>query len=74
MPWKVERKGKKQRKKLAEQTVEMHRGNNYILYQEGRGHINEQPVLIQDVDEGQIVPLSNLIIVMVMGWGDFDST
>lgn len=44
------------------------------LYQEGRRHINEQAILIQDVDEGQIVSLSNLVVIMVMGWGDFDST
>lgn len=43
------------------------------LYQEGRRHINEQAILIQDVDEGQIVSLSNLVVIMVMGRGDFDS-
>lgn len=44
------------------------------LYQEGRWHINEQAIFIQDVDEGQIVPFSDLVIIMVMRWGDFDST
>lgn len=42
-------------------------------YQEGGRHVNEQAVLIQDVDEGQIVSHSNLIVIMVMGWCDFDS-
>lgn len=52
------------------------RGNNdnETPYQEGRRHVNEQAILIQDVDEGQIVSLSNLVVIMVMGWGDFDST
>lgn len=49
------------------------RDDNETLYQEGRRHINEQAILIQDVDEGQIVSLSNLVVIMVMGWGDFDS-
>lgn len=44
------------------------------LYLEGGRHINEQAILIQDVDEGQIVSHSNIIVIMVMGWGDFDST
>lgn len=48
--------------------------DNEILYQEGRRHVNEQAILIQDVDEGQIVSLSNLVVIMIMGWGDFDST
>lgn len=48
--------------------------DNETLYQEGRRHVNEQAILIQDVDEGQIVSLSNLVVIMVMGWGDFDST
>lgn len=48
--------------------------DNETLYQEGGRHVNEQAVLIQDVDEGQIVSLSNLVVIMVMGWGDFDST
>lgn len=46
--------------------------DNETPYQEGRRHINEQAILIQDVDEGQIVPFSNLVVIMVMGWGDFD--
>lgn len=49
-------------------------GDNETLYQEGGRHVNEQAVLIQDVDEGQIVSHSNLVVVMVVGWGDFDST
>lgn len=43
------------------------------MYQEGRRNVNEQAVLVQDVDEGQIVSLSNLVVIMVMSWGDFDS-
>lgn len=46
---------------------------NETLYQEGGRHVNEQAILIQDVDEGQIVSLSNLVVIMVMSWGDFDS-
>lgn len=48
--------------------------DNETLYQEGGRHVNEQAILIQDVDEGQIVSLSNLVVIMVMSWGDFDST
>lgn len=44
------------------------------MYQEGRRNVNEQAILVQDVDEGQIVSLSNLVVIMVMSWGDFDST
>lgn len=47
--------------------------DNETLYQEGRRHINEQAIFVQDVDEGQIVSLSNLVVIMVMSWGDFDS-
>lgn len=43
-------------------------------YQEGGRHVNEQAVLIQDVDEGQIVSHSHLVVVMVVSRGDFDST
>ncbi len=50
------------------------KNDNETLYQEGGRHVNEQAILIQDVDEGQIVSLSNLVVIMVMGWGDFDST
>lgn len=49
-------------------------GDNETLYQEGGRHVNEQAVLVQDVDEGQIVSHSDLVVVMVVGWGDFDST
>lgn len=49
-------------------------GDNETLYQEGGGHVNEQAIFIQDVDEGQIVSHSNLVVIMVVGWGDFDST
>lgn len=42
-------------------------------YQEGRRHVNKQAVLIQDVDKGQIVSLSDLVVIMVMSWRDFDS-
>lgn len=49
-------------------------GDNEAPYQEGGRHVNEQAVLIQDVDEGQIVSHSDLVVVMVVGWGDFDST
>lgn len=48
--------------------------DNETLYQEGGRHVNEQAILIQDVDEGQIVSLANLVVIMVMGRGDFDST
>lgn len=41
-------------------------------YQEGGWHVNEQAVLIQDVDKGQIVSHSNLVVIVVMCWGDFD--
>lgn len=41
-------------------------------YQEGGGHVNEQPILIQDVDEGQIVSHSDLVVVVVVRRGDFD--
>ena len=59
-------------------TVETHslqggKDDNETVYQEGRRHINEQAILAQDVDEGQIVSLSNLVVIMVMGRGDFDS-
>lgn len=47
--------------------------DNETLYQEGRRHVNEQAIFIQDVDEGQIVSLSNLVVIMVMSRGDFDS-
>lgn len=47
--------------------------NETPLYQEGGRHVNEQAVLIQDVDESQIVSLSNLVVIMIMCWGDFDS-
>lgn len=47
--------------------------DNETLYQEGGRHVNEQAILVQDVDEGQIVPLANLVVVMVVGRGDFDS-
>lgn len=56
--------------------METHRrgkDDNETLYQEGRRNVNEQAVLIQDVDEGQIVSLSNLVVIMVMSGGDFDS-
>lgn len=49
-------------------------GDNETLYQEGGRHVNEQAIFIQDVDEGQIVSHSNLVVIMVVGWGDFDST
>ena len=49
-------------------------GDNEPVYQEGGRHVNEQAVLIQDVDEGQIVSGSDLVVVMVVGWGDFDGT
>lgn len=42
-------------------------------YQEGRRYVNKQAVLIQDVDKGQIVSLSDLVVIMVMSWRDFDS-
>lgn len=48
--------------------------DNETVYQEGGRHVNEHAVLIQDVDEGQIVSRSDLVVVMVVGWGDFDST
>lgn len=48
--------------------------DNETLYQEGRRHVNEEAIFIQDVDEGQIVSLSNLVVIMVMSRGDFDST
>lgn len=47
--------------------------DNETLYQEGRRHVNEQAIFIQDVKEGQIVSLSNLVVIMVMSRGDFDS-
>lgn len=49
-------------------------GDNETLYQEGGRHVNEQAIFIQDVDEGQIVSHSNLVVIMVVSWGDFDST
>lgn len=52
----------------------MGKNDNETLYQEGRRNVNEQAVLIQDVDEGEIVSLSNLVVIMVMSRGDFDST
>lgn len=48
--------------------------DNETLYQEGGRHVNEQAIFIQDVDEGQIVSHSDVVVIMVMGWGDFDST
>lgn len=48
--------------------------DNETLYQEGGRHVNEQAIFIQDVDEGQIVSHSDVVVIMVMGRGDFDST
>lgn len=42
-------------------------------HQEGRRNVNKQAVLIQDVDEGQVVSLPDLVVIMVMSRGDFDS-
>lgn len=48
--------------------------DNETLYQEGGRHVNEQAIFIQDVDEGQIVSHSDVVVIMVMGRSDFDST